>query len=364
MFRRLFAWINRYERHLSVAAMIAGFTVDNFFFGRIDDLWNTQSVFIVYATVCFVSIPLLHYIEARGERTGRRPRWRGLLPLTTQFALGGFWSGFIIFYGRSATLDASWPFLLLLLFVFLGNEVLSKYHDRLVFTSVLFFFALYSYAIFALPIYTHTIDTVTFLESGVAAVLLFGLFTVLLRILGRERFSLDVFRIRIGAAAILLVMHLFYFTNVLPPLPLAEKAGGVYHAISREAGAYRATEEIPGPSWVSRYLRSAPTLHVVKGGSVYAYSSIFAPTALTAIIVHRWQWRDPAIGKWVTRFALTYPIEGGRGGGYVGYSAIIPQVEGRWRVSIETADGRVIARLPLTVEFVEEAPALQEVTLP
>ena len=346
--------------------MIAGFAFDSLYFGRVDDLWNTQVVFLVYILVCFISIPLLHYIEARGERTGWRPRWRGVLPIATQFALGGFWSGFIVFYGRSASLAASWPFLLVLLAIFLGNELLSRYHERLVFTAVLFFFALYSYAIFALPIYTHSIGTVTFLESGAAAVLVFALFTALLRLLGRERFAADLFRIRAGAVGVLGLITLFYFTSVLPPLPLAAKATGIYHSVMRVPGGYEASAE--EQTWRQRlavtYLGRAPTLHVTEGGSVYAFSSVFAPTALRAAIVHRWQWLDPAKDAWETRFALTYPIEGGADGGYRGYSAIIPKVAGRWRVSIETTDGRVIARLPLTVAFVEQGPPLETVSLP
>lgn len=342
--------------------MAGGFIFDSLYFGRIDDLWNTQLVFAAYAATCLVAIPLHHSIEVRGEKTGRRPRSRVLLPLATQFALGGFWSGFIVFYGRSAALAASWPYLLVLVAIFFGNELLKKYHERLVFTSVLFFFALYSWAIFALPIYTHRIDTLTFLESGALAVLAFGLFTALLRALGRERSGADVFRIRAGALGVLVLMNLFYFTNILPPLPLAAKAGGVYHGVNPERGNYTAAVEPGQDSFVARYLGAAPVLHIAPGDSIYAYSSIFAPSALGAIIVHRWQWYDGGKGAWTTRFALTYPIQGGRDGGYRGYSAIVPKVAGRWRVSVETADGRVIARFPFILAFASSTP--QTTTVP
>lgn len=355
--------MNKYERHLSAVAMVGGFTLDNLFFGRVDDLWNTQIVFLAYIATCFISIPLLHYIETRAERLGApRPRWRGLLPLATQFALGGFWSGLLIFYGTSAVVSASWPFLLVIVGIFFGNEILRKYHERLVFTSVLFFFALYSYAIFALPIYTGSLGVLTFLESGVIAVVVFGLFTILLRILGRERFFADIFAIRVGATGVLLLIIFFYFANILPPLPLAAKAGGVYHNIAHVPGVYTASAE--RQSWRVAYLGFRAQLHVVPEDTLYAYSSVFAPTDITTTIVHRWQWYDDATGEWTTRFALSYPIQGGRDGGYRGYSAIIPRLAGRWRVSVETADGRVIARLPFDVEFVEVAPVVEKIVLP
>ncbi len=363
MFRAIFAWVNKYERHLSAAAMVGGFIADTLLFGRVDDLWNTQIVFLAYTATCLVSIPLLHYIETRAERLGApRPRWRGLLPIATQFALGGFWSGLLIFYGKSAVVSASWPFLLVIVGIFFGNEILRKYHERLVFTSVLFFFALYSYVIFAVPIYTGTIGRWTFLASTAMAVIIFGLFTALLRTLGRGRFFADIFAVRVGAAGVLALVVFFYFANILPPLPLAAKAAGVYHTVAHVPGVYTATTE--PQSWRVRYLGSATRLRVVSGDTLYAYSSIFAPTDIHTTIVHRWQWYDGAVGEWTTRFALSYPIQGGRDGGYRGYSAIIPRLAGRWRVSVETGDGRVIARLPFNVEFVETAPAVEKIVLP
>ncbi len=342
--------------------MLAGFIADNVFFGRIDSVWQTQAVFAGYAAVCFVSIPLLHYLEARAAQGAGRPRWRALLPIVTQFALGGFWSGFLIFYARSAVISASWPFILLLFGVFIANEYYARYHERVVFTSILFFFALYSYAIFALPIYTHQIGTSIFLLSGVVAIITFGLFTSLLRIVGRERFLADIFPIRVGAAIILLVINIFYFANILPPLPLSARTAGIYHSVSRIPGNYVGMTE--HESWPVRYLGLTPTEHVVAGDSLYAYSSIFAPTDLTTTIVHRWQWYSSSEKKWVTRAAIAYPIEGGRDGGYRGYSAALMRNEGAWRVSIETADGRIIARLPFTVVFVAQPPEEAKINLP
>lgn len=346
MSKSLFAWVQKYEKHLSAFAMIAGFVADNLLFWRID-LLQTQLVFAAYAVACFISIPLLQWLESRASYGKPLPSWRFLLPIVTQFALGGFWSGFVIFYGRSADLGASWPFLLVLFLVFLGSEYFHQYHARLVFTSILFFFALYSYAIFALPIYTGSIGTMTFLESGAVAIAVFLLFTTLLRVLARERFLADIWRIRIGAFVVLVLMNVFYFTNILPPLPLSAEAAGVYHSVSHVSGAYVATSELE--PWQVRYLGFSPILHVALGDSLFAYSSVFAPTTLKTITVHRWQWYDAAQKKWITKSTTAYPMVGGRDGGYRGYSSLPILDAGQWRVSIETLDGRRIAVLPFTV---------------
>jgi hypothetical protein len=362
MWQKFFLWMKKYERHLSALAMLAGFIVDNLFFTRVD-LGRTQVLLAAYTAACFISIPVLQAIEMRrASGTGSGMRWRVIFPLITQFALGGFWSAFVIFYGRSADFGASWPFLVFLFLIFLGSEYFHQYHQRLVFTSVLFFFALYSYAIFAVPIYTHTIGTVTFLESGVIAICVFALFTMLLRAIARERFLGDVWRIRAGALTVLVLMNVFYFTNVLPPLPLSATAAGIYHNVSHVPGAYLGVEEVNQP-WQVRYLGFAPTLHVVTGESIYAYSSVFAPTALTTSVVHVWQWYDPTQKAWVTRASIAYPIVGGRDGGYRGYSLLPIREAGKWRVNVETSDGRVIAELPFTVEIVSSEPVEDSVTL-
>jgi hypothetical protein len=360
MVRKILLFIQNRERHLSALAMLAGFVADSLFFGRID-LWQTHMVFASYTAVCFVAIPLLHLIETRSSRGIPPPRWRSILPIATQFALGGFWSGFVIFYGRSADIGASWPFLFLLALVFFGGEYFHQYHARLVFTSVLFFFALYSYAIFAVPIYTGTIGTLTFLASGAFAIGVFVLFTILLRLLAHDRFRIDVWRIRAGAFGVFILMNVFYFTNVLPPLPLSAEVASVHHSVWRVPGAYLATSE--ARSWQVRYLGFSPTLHLVLGDSLSAYSSIFAPTTLTTTIVHRWQWYDPVQKKWITKSKIAYPIIGGRDGGYRGYSSVPIQDAGQWRVSIETSDGRRIARLSFTVEGTAQSPAVTTVTL-
>ena len=105
-------------------------------------------------------------------------------------------------------------------------------------------------------------------------------------------------------------------------------------------------------SWQVRYLGFSPTLHVMLGESLSAYSSIFAPTTLTTTIVHHWQWYDPIQKTWITKATITYSIVGGRDGGYRGYSTVLVNEIGEWRVSIETLDGRRIARIPFTVERV------------
>ncbi len=355
------AWMKRRERHLSAAAMVAGFVIDNIVFERVD-VWQTQALLASYAVACFVSIPLLHFLESRALARGRGfVQVRLLLRFLIQFVLGGFWSAFVIFYGRAAVFGASWPFLLFLLLIFLGSEYFHQYHARLVFTSVLFFFALYAWAIFQVPVVTGTLGGSSFLVSSLVAVGIFALFTIILRRVARAQFYADVWRIRAGAFLVLVCMNLFYFGNVLPPLPLSSTASGVYHQVTHIPGAYQAlTEEY---AWPVTYLGVAPTLHLVPGAVVYAYSSVYAPGNLSTAITHRWQWFDTLSHTWVTKASVTYPIQGGRVDGYRGYTNMRPDSAGEWRVSIETNDGRVLERISFVVVRSNTTPLLHSITL-
>lgn len=360
MLRNFFFLLQKYERHLSALAMVAGFIVDNIFFERID-LWQTQAVFAVYTLICLISIPLLHFIEERAAKGIARPRWRGLLPMATQFALGGFWSGFFVFYGRAAVLTSSWPFILFIIVVLIGNEYYSRYHERLVFTSVLFFLALYSYSIFAVPVFTRSIGVSTFLLSGALAMSFFAVFTLALRILGSFRFREQVWRIRVGAVIVLVVINVFYFTDILPPLPLSAKAAGVYRSVWRVTDDYMATTEVE--PWRVEYLGFSPTIHTTEGEPLYVYASVFAPTALSTDIVHEWQWHNPDTNVWTTRTTIHYPITGGRDGGYRGYSTALVPLDGSWRVNIKTTNGHLIEQVSFKVEKSPLPVATQIITL-
>ena len=65
----------------------------------------------------------------------------------------------------------------------------------------------------------------------------------------------------------------------------------------------------------------------------------------------------------VTKAVIVYSIVGGRDGGYRGYSAEYVNAAGQWRVDIETADGRLIERLPFNAELVSAPPSVETITL-
>jgi hypothetical protein len=297
---------------------------------------------LVYLLVAGGSIMLLHYLQAHVEWEGFAARLRSFLPMLTQFAFGSLWSAFLVFYARSGVLASSWPFLVVLACIFLGNEIFRAYHSRLIFTSVLFFFALQSYAIFMVPVFTHTIGTVTFVASGVAAAFVFLLFVRTLNRLSAARLGEVRWPMLGGAAAVFAAVNGLYFLSVLPPLPLAMQQAGVFHSIKRLGPVYYAMTE--RQHWTT-YLGVPPVLHV-EGGE-----------PISTTVVNHWQRYDDVKGRWLTVQSVPYSITGGRGNGYRGYTKKTNPQPGLWRVDVDTIDGRLIGRTEFLVVRGTGSPA-------
>src|SRR5579871_6620794 len=68
------AWhgpLTRYERHISAAAMVAGFGIDNYTFGRIDRP-AANIIFTAYLVLAAATIALLHYLQSRADKKYER----------------------------------------------------------------------------------------------------------------------------------------------------------------------------------------------------------------------------------------------------------------------------------------------------
>jgi hypothetical protein len=354
-FSSILSWAQRNERHLSTAVFIFGFIGDVATFTLID-ITYVNLVFMGYLAAAAVFTFLSHTLSSRTpeRETKARQILNFVAPLGVQFATGSLLSGFLIYYTKSATFDVSWPFLVLLGLVFLGNEVFRDYRTHLAFQTVLFFFALYGYLIFGLPLSFGVLGPKTFLESTGLAIGIFGLFLFLLSLAGWQRLKQTFSLIVLGACGILAVITISYFTALIPPIPLTLQDAGIYHTLVREKGGYTVSAEHAPAWWHFR----TPTIHHVPGTPLFAYSSIFAPGAFTASVAHRWELYDAGKKQWVTKAFIPFPLAGGRKNGYRGYSEILDAQPGQWRVTIETVNGQVIGRIRFTVVSAAAEPKL------
>lgn len=353
-FEPAISWARKHERQISALSLAGGFAFDSMTFGRIDHA-ITQAVFIVYLLVAGISIAVLHGLESRPD--GRKPsdKTRTILVAITQFALGCLLSGFCVFYIRSASITSSWPFLLAMGAIFIGNEYMRRYHARLVFSALLFFFALYSYAIFLVPVVIGRIGRIPFLISGVLAMVLFFFYMQALARLGHERYRGARMQIFAGMVLISVFLNIAYFLRVLPPLPLVLTDAGVYHDVKRVGADFVASVEEEPPEWEALFGTHA-ILHIQPGAKLFLYNAVFAPRGLRTPIVHDWQWLSPGKG-WQSQQRVRVEIAGGREDGFRFYTTKGVLKPGQWQVNILTGDGRSVGRVRFAVEQQAVPPA-------
>lgn len=353
-FEPAISWARRHERQISALSLAGGFAFDSMTFGRIDHA-ITQAVFIVYLLVAGITIAVLHGLESRPD--GKKPsdKTRTILVAITQFALGCLLSGFCVFYIRSASLTSSWPFLLAMLAIFIGNEYMRRYHARLVFSALLLYFALYSYAIMLVPVVSGRMGPRWFIASGVVAVVVFFFFMQALKRLGHDRYRGARMQVFAGMVTITAFLNAAYFLRVLPPLPLVLTQVGVYHDVKRDGANFEASAEDEPPEWEALF-GTRPILHVQPGSKLYLYTAVFAPRGLHTRIVHDWQWLSPGKG-WQTQQRVRVEITGGREDGFRFYTTKSAVKPGQWQVNILTGDGRSVGRVRFAVEEQAVPPA-------
>lgn len=348
------SFIVRYQHELSIASFVVGFAIDSMVLKRID-LLISNVVLYSYLVIVVVVMTLLHSIAAypRMSDSFSHKEW---LPFVAQFAFGGMFSGFLIFYSQSGSLVASWPFMALILALIITNEFLRSYHTRLAFQTTLLFFCLFSFAIYTVPIFMGTMGGSIFIGSGVLALVLVLAFVGFLALVGYRRVLEAWRRMAIGIGLVYVVINTLYFTNILPPIPLALKTIGVYHRVEKVGEVYTAESE-NAPWWNVPFFR--PKISIGPNESLFVYSSVFAPTKLQTSVVHEWQYYDKSKGSWVTASTIWFPIAGGRDGGYRGYSEKTLIFPATWRVNVETERGQLIGRTSFTVARLGSAPKLE-----
>jgi hypothetical protein len=337
-------------------AVLFGFVIDSLTLRRID-LWAEHIVVLSYLGIAAVAIIVMHlYNEGRlHARIFDHADW--WVPLVMQFAFGGLFSAFLLFYGRSGSIASNWPALLILLGLLVGNEFFRRRYQRLMFNVSVWYTAVLAYCIFAVPVVVSQIGGWVFILSGLCSVLIAYSFIYLLSVLSPVmiRELRRTFMVLIGG--ILLSTSLLYFSHAIPPIPMSLQTAEIAHNVNRTAsGDYQiALEE---RVWYDSII-PGETIHTLPGDPVYLFSSVFAPTGFDTNIAHRWQYRQG--GEWETASRISFPVIGGRTNGYRGYSRKTNVQPGKWRVLVETGSGRRLGKESFWVEHTDTFPQLQTV---
>lgn len=350
-------WYGRFERPISSLSFIFGFVVDSLTLKRVDIFRdNLQIAFLLFVAGLFIVLTHMQEAKSGDEKNPQRAHFWYVNIL--QFAFGGLLSAYLVFYFRSADIFTAWPFILLLALAVFANEYLKKHYVRFSFQISLFFLSVYAFAIFLLPVVLHKIGAWVFLLSGAMSLAFIALFSFILSYFVRQEFVESKRLIVTLVLGIFAVVNLFYFTNLIPPIPLSLKDAGVYHSLQKNSeGNYNVTYESSG--WQA-YFKPYQEFNAPAGAPVYAYSAIFSPKELNTTIVHEWQFYNNAQGKWITERSISLPVVGGRDGGFRTYSTRSNLAQGKWRVKIKTERGQTIGHIRFNMAHVATEPNLIE----
>lgn len=342
MFERQKAFLRKYERYVSPVTLVFGFIFDNLTLRRIDVLYS-NALLISYLLLSALSIMALNIHEARRGERERSETLHAVAVFVMQFCLGGLFSASFLFYSKSGSIISSWPFLLMLIGYIAGNELLRKNYIRLGFQISVWFTALFSYLIFFLPVILGKMGDAIFLLSGIATLVITGLFIYVLSWFAPERIRKSAPMLALSVIGLFAVINSLYFSNLIPPIPLALKEAGIYQSVMKiDEGIYETVGE--KQSWF-RFFSPDPTIHVEPGQTLYALTAVFAPVSLATDIVHVWERYDEKSKAWVTAARVDLGITGGRENGFRTYSEKGNVTPGLWRVDVETPRGQLIGRL-------------------
>jgi hypothetical protein len=282
------------------------------------------------------------------------------LPVLVQFPLGGLISGFVIFYTKSASLVTSWPFLLFLLVLFIGNEFFRRRYERLVFQISVFYFTLLSYFVLITPVLLGTMGTSTFVLASIASLFAIAvLLQIIMRLFG-ELYRRSMKVVWMAVVGIFVGFHILYFTNTIPPVPLTLQDIGVYHSVVRVEHDYLVMYE--EPHWYEFWRSTHRVYHRATHEAAYCFSAIYAPTDLRTKVFHSWQ-RKTENGVWVRESLIGFPLTGGRIEGYRGYTIKTVLSPGKWKCVVELENRQVIGETYFYIEESDDSLHLMRDTL-
>ena len=265
-----------------------------------------------------------------------------------QFLAGGLFSAYVIYYTRSASLTTASLFLLVLGALLVLNEWVWDRHRSGYLLVGLYFLAVFCYLTFLLPVILGAMGGWIFLTSGLLSA---GIVTGLLVAL-RLQGVFARLRSFVGALCVIGLLFgglvTFYVQHWIPPVPLALQHVGVYHNAKQEGDAFVLRHERSSSSGLWGPNGDDP-FHYAPGDTVHCFTAIYAPTALRTRVAHHWQRYVPSRDAWVDTDRIGYQVVGGRRSGYRGVTYKEHVSPGRWRVSVETADGRPIGRVHFEV---------------
>jgi hypothetical protein len=349
-------YYERNERWIAVVAFVAGFVFDILTFARVDS-WLAIGQQVVYLAVITAALTQVFLEQGRPplelERMSPVKRWyyQGRTALV-HFLFGALLNLYTIYFFKSSSLLVSFSFLAFLVLVLVANETRRFKSLGLSFKFALLSLCGLSFVAHVVPIFVGSIGVAVFLFSMLVGALPLAGLAWGIRAFAPELFGRARRQILVPSGVVLLGFLGLYLLKVIPPVPLSIPFIGVYHAVERTDEGYRLSHE--RPLW-RVWQNGDQDFRAQPGDRVYVFFRIFSPTRFSDQVLVRWYRKDGPRG-WQLSDSIPINIVGGREQGFRGYGVKTNYQPGRWKVQVETIDGREIGRVYFDVESVPEAP--------
>jgi len=349
-YRRLQSFRQQHVMAEIAVFFTAGFLFDILTLSRIDDVAT-----LVQQGVYLVLLGGLMSLDER-YRAGVAvpPRWLvKAWPFSEDaihFLFGSLLSSFTLFYLKSSSGFSAILFMSVLCALLVANELPAFRERGPVIRFVLLSLCMTTYTALLLPVILGFISAWLFVTSvllSCAAICWF------VRLLTRWTGDGRSIRRRVAGPALGMQAPLVaaYFAGGIPPVPLSVQFIGIYHEVvppgsqeATEAGDpamprnYELKHQRP---WWKVWHEGDQDFAARPGDVVYCFARVFAPRGFRdAVYVHWWMRRQE--GGWQDRGRTQLVIQGGREDGFRAFATKKNYQPGRWRVEIETDDGRDI----------------------
>src|SRR5690625_3419233 len=336
-FRR---FISKYEKYFLVVFFIGGFIFDSLTLGRIDRTYDL-TVLCSHMTFLTITLYLYNLVDDGRWKNTILERFQMYFPLAIQFFFGGLSSAYVIFFSRSVSMTKTLSFFIILVALLIANEFLKKRISNKYFQFSVYFFVNFTFFTFMVPVFIKEMNTTIFIISGlISLVFTVLLITFIYRSSPSTRAEISIAKLFRIIFIIYATVHVFYFTNLIPPVPLALQSGLVAHNVQKQNNSYLVTYEQDEWYIFGRDHRINNTLK--QDEKVLISTSTLPPTPIKKSIYHRWKGNKEPTKKGKVPDTISNEPTGGRDEGYRGYTFKDNVKPGLWKVDVITEEGLIL----------------------
>lgn len=337
----------KHKRYAPVIFFIGGFIWDSLTLGRIDG-WYSNSVLLFYLICLTGSLYIYNLADDNHWKNTFIAPYQQYAPLAIQFFLGGLSSAYVIFFFQSVTFTRTMVFFVILVILLLSNELLRDRISNKYLQFGAYFFVNFTFFTFFTPVLFGVMNTFLFILSGLISLLLtLAFINYIYSKSPSTRNDISLFKVGLIIIGIYATINVFYYFNLIPPVPLSLQNGIVAYNVEKQNNIFTVSYE--QSALYNPWETYDKTFNYAPNDTVFIYTSIFAPTDLSKSVQHQWQRYNPSLKEWHTTDNISYEVIGGRKGGFRGHTYKANISPGKWRVNVTTKEGLVLGKLEFTI---------------